>query len=413
MTTLKETFDKLLVGVVIDAGLCHRLYRYHVDYLNQSKEYLEFFAGNQIGVQVVRFTIQHTKNFFQDVLKLDMLEVEREVRQVTTINHDFKISSDPMNLMLMYLIHRIGTSLKLKEKERERGMYDAALIFFYRCLVIRQSEWFHFTADPKIAQAAYARLSNKFLLKQLGSWKEVMDYRAKDLVGIKHANKEDSKGSIHIDNLLVFEDDLATVYAIGDSENRIRSMYKYYYREFDKAVTSKDMILSASSTIIDVEGIEKLRDRTRSVEQAIALLQNTIHDKNSFVKPEYVKIITDINANTSQRMLVSVLEWISENYTTTKHHKKLDEFIRTIMVHSYHLLNDMAPGETHDLAMVLVTLKNLYLSTRSTDPELAEIRQLGQTIIKEAAGKVNNSLEMATRTSVILYITLRGFVLMK
>jgi hypothetical protein len=63
--------------------------------------------------------------------------------------------------------------------------------------------------------------------------------------------------------------------------------------------------------------------------------------------------------------------------------------------------------------MLMVTLKNLYLSTRSTDPELLKIRKLGQELVKASAGKVNSSLEMATRSSLILYITLRAFVLSK
>ena len=112
-------------------------------------------------------------------------------------------------------------------------------------------------------------------------------------------------------------------------------------------------------------------------------------------------------------MLLQVLTWLSENYMTQQWHKKIDDFIKLTVVHSYHLVSDMGEAELGDLPSVLVTLKNLYLSTRSTDPELIKIRKLGEMLIKEAAGKVNPSLEMATRTSVILYITLRTFLTVK
>lgn len=404
MITLKETFDELLKDVSIDKALIERVYKYHIGYLNQSREYLEFFAGNLLGVQVVRFTLKNIRDFYMDVLGLDVIEVERAVRSVTTIDHSRAISSDPMNLTIMYLIHQFLSSPKLSDKEKTRGAYDAALVFFYRALAIRQSEWFHFPANKSIAQAAYARLNNKFLLKQLGSWKAVLEYRAKELI--------DPEG-IHFKQLAAFDDDDKVSYAVSDCENRVRSMYKYYYREFDAAVKGSETIGSASATIVDAENIEKLKEKFCSVDKAITLLRNTLHDRQSFNKPELVKVITDINTNTSQRMLTTVLDWMAENYAIPAQHKRIDEFVRLVVIHSYHLVNEMGVGELNDVPMILVTLKNLYLSTRSTDTELTKIRNLGEQIVKEAAGKVNTSLLMATRTSVILYVTLRTFAAMK
>lgn len=401
MASLKEVFDDIFKDVKFDKALLDRLYRYHTRFLNQSSEYLSFFASNLLGVHVVRFRVVDIRTFYQDVLDIDYLHVKKEVLRVTTINHEFKISSDDMNLTLMYLIHRIGTEMGLSEAQRKRGCYDAALIFFYRCLVIRQSDYFHFPADKAIAQAAYANLSNKFLIKKLGSWKAVVDYRAKDLI--------DPEG-LHLKNLLHFENDDMVTYAISDGENRIRELYKNYYQVFIEAYESGTGISSSSATMIDAEGVEKLKEKTKNTEQVVALIQNIVHDRHSFIKEELIKVITDINTNTSRKMLLQVLEWLSDNAMDPKHHKKIDEFVRLTIVHSYHLLTEMGQAELGNLASLMITLKNLYLSTRSTDQELTKIRSLGQDLIRQAAGKVNSSLEMATRTSVILYISLRAFV---
>lgn len=398
MTTLKEVFDEVFKDLDISKVL-PALYRYHVNYLNQSQEYLSFFGSNLIGVHVIRFKESDILNFFKDVLKASYIEVDRELQKVTTINHEFKIQSDTMNLTIMYLIHRISREMKLSEDKRRRGCYDAALIFFYRCIAIRQSTYFHFPADPKIAQAAYAKLSMKFLIKRLGTWKAVMEYRAKDLI-----NPE----GIHFKNLQLFEDDAAITYAISDSENRIRELYKNYYAFFHAASVTGDAIRSSSSIIVDMEGIEKIKDKTRSVDHAISFIQSIVHDEPSFVKIELVNIITDINTNTSRRMLVNILTWMAKHSSEIKYHKVIDEFLKLVIVHSYHLIAEMGIGENNDVASILVTLKNLYLSTRSTDPDLMKIRRLGQKIVKEAGGKMNTSLEMASRTSLILYVTLRA-----
>ena len=404
MRTIKEVLDNLTEHVKFDKALIGKLYSYHQRFLNQGDEYLKFFAGNLIGVHVVRFRVVDIQRFYHDVLGLDMLHVKKEIATITTIDHRYVITSDDMNLMLMYIIHRIASSTTLSESDRQRGVYDAALIFFYRCLVIRQSEYFHFPADEKTAQAAYSELSNKFLIKQLGSWAAVMDYRAKDLI---------NPNGLHMKNLTLFEDDDLITYAISDGENRVRELYKSYCAVFHKTHSSGSQIGKSSSTIVDVEGVEKIRDKICKAEQAIALLQNTVHDRQTFVRQDLIDIITDINSNTSRRMVTQVLEWMSENYMKPQWHKKIDEFIRLIVIHSYHLVSDMGEAEMNDLPTLLVTLKNLYLSTRSTDAELMKIRKIGSELIKPAAGKVNSSLEMATRTSIIIYITLRSLLVVR
>ena len=398
--TLDDVLSSHFEHVKFDKRFCDALYRFQVSFLNRDAEHLAFFGSPLIGVHVVRWRVADTMKFFHDVCGIDAARLERDIRTVTTIVHEYKIESDSLNLTLMYILHRLLTEGKLSEKERERGAYDAALIFFYRCIVIRQSDYFHFPADPKIAAAAYARLSNKFLIKQVGSWRKVMEYRAKALL--------DKKDSIHYASLIAFEDDRAITYAISDSENRIRELYKNYYRVFDEAYTEGDRIQSSSSTFVNAEGEETLKEKVKSTEQYINYIRQAILDKPTFVRTDMVKVIIDINTNTSQRMMLATLEWLSDHYNDPKWHKKIDDWLTLIVVHSFYLIAQSSDLELRDFPRLLTSLKNLYLSTRSSDPDLLKIRKQGDELIKAANGKVNNSLAMATRTATILYITLRA-----
>ena len=402
MTTLLDVFDKHFETLSVDKKLIDAVYRYQVAFLNRDREHLAFFGSNLIGVHVIRFRVADTLKFYKDVCDVDYTHLEKDLRTVTTIVQEYKISSDPMNLTLMYLIHRILTSPKLTQVQRDRGAYDAALIFFYRAIAIRQSDYFHFPADPKIAQAAYAELSNKYLIKKVGSWRAVMEYRAKDLL--------DPKG-LHRPGLVSFTDDAATAYAISDSENRIRDLYKNYYKVFHKAWSEGSRIQSSSATMVDAEGAEKLKEKVKSTEQYVSYIRQAVLDKHGFVRADLIKVITDINTNTSQRMLTATLNWLTDSYNDPKWHKKIDDWLALIVVHSFHLLNEVDSQDTRDYPTMLMTLKNLYLSTRSTDPELMKIRKLGDELIKAANGRVNNSLAMATRTACILYVTLRAIVI--
>jgi hypothetical protein len=399
MTTLNEAFEEVLGDIVIDNRLVDAIFRYQSSFINRDAEHLAFFASNLIGVHVIRFRTSDAVRFFRDVLRTDYVEVERKLKTVTTIVQEYKVISDAMNLTLMYLIHRVATAKKLSDSARKRGAYDLALIFFYRCIAIRQSEYFHFPADPKIAQAAYAELSKKFLIKRLGTWRAVMEYRAKDLL--------DPKG-LHYEKLVAFTDDTAVTYAISDSENRIRNLYKAYCAVFHQVREAGGRIESSSSTQIDLEGVEKLKERVKSVEQSINNLRLIIHDAPSFVKPDLVGVILSINTNTSQRMLVSTLTWMADHISQPKWHNKIDDYMKSVVIHSFHLVEEMDLQNTRDYPALLIALKNLYLSTRSQDRDLIRIRKLGEELIRAANGNMNSSLMMSTRTATILYITLRA-----
>ena len=402
MISLIDVFDKHFKDTKIDKAFIDHVYTYQVAFLNRDAEHLAFFGSNLIGVHVVRFRVADTLKFYNDVCDIDYHTLERDLKEVTTIVQEYKISSDALNLTLMYLIHRVLTSPKLSQAQRDRGAYDLSLIFFYRCIAIRQSEYFHFPADPKIAQAAYGELSMKNLIKQQGTWRGVMEYRAKDLI--------DPKG-LHRKNIVNFTDDSTITYAVSDSENRIRDLYKNYYKVFHKAYSEGSRIQSTSSTIIDAEGIEKMREKIKSTEQYVSYIRQAIQDKPGFVRTDLIKAIVDINTNTSQRMLNVTLSWLSDNYSDPKWHKDIDDWIQIVVIHSFHLLSEVGERDTKDYPSMLTTLKNLYLSTRSSDKDLVNIRKQGDKLIKAANGHVNNSLAMATRTACILYVTLRAIVI--
>lgn len=402
MITISDIFDESFKNVKFNSQLARKIYHYQFSFVNKSREYMEFFGGNLIGTHIVRFTTSDEMRFFNEVIDLDYSKLLKEKRRISTIDHSRKVSSDLFNLTIMYMIHKFITSSIINDKDRDRVVYDLGLLFFMRCLVILNNDWFKYPADPKIMQAAYAKLSRKYLIKELGSWHKVLDYRAKKLI---------DKNGLHYKRFINFNDDFETVYIINDSQGRIREIMKGYYGEFVTTHSDGDNILTTSSTIVDVEGELALKDKIGTVETYITYLKGIVVDKDSFIKNDLLSIITGLNSNTSTRMLRSVLEWLSDNYNNSKYHTDIDEFISKIIIHSFHLLSQNNITNMRDYPKILVSLKNLYLSTRSTDEDLEEIRSIGEKIILTSQDtKPSSSLLMSTRTAVILYIIFRSLV---
>lgn len=400
--TLKEVFDEYFSRVKFDSKLAKQVYQYQIGYINQNHEHLEFFGSNLLGVHVVRFKDSDVMRMYDDILDIDFLKLTEDIRKVDTINHEFKVSGDIYNLSMMYMLHRFLTSPVLQGHQRERAAYDVGVIFFYRCLAAILSHYFKYPVDPKIAQAAYAQLSNKYLIKKLGSWHKVVDYRAKDLTNPQ---------GIHYKKLLTFVDDTATVYAINDAQGRIRDLIKNYYGEFKKVHTDGSKIATTSGTFMDAEGEETIREKTKSVEAYVSYMRNAIVDKRTFVRDELVSVIVGINTNTSFRMVKHTLLWLAENYNDGKLFKEIDDFMGSVIVQSMHLIeNHIDKKHQRDYPFILSNLKNLYLSTRTVDQDIEKIRSLGVKLIYKSNGKISESLALATRTSIILYITLRALV---
>jgi hypothetical protein len=247
----------------------------------------------------------------------------------------------------------------------------------------------------------YANLSNKYLIKKLGSWHAVVDYRSDELTG---------KNSIHLNNLHKFADDSTVTYAVSDSQGRIRDMIKNYYAEFMLVRESGGRINTTGGTFYDADGEETLKDKTKSVETDVQYMLQILSDRNSFIKQELVQVIASINKNSSNKMLNIVLQLVHEG-SINENAVLMQEFVQRVVIYSYHLLHQNSIGNMRDYPMVLTNLKNLYLSTRSTDPELIKIRDMGSKIVKlSTKSKFSESLLMATRTSLILYICLRALI---
>ena len=399
--TLLEAFTELFGHIKFDEALAKGLYNYRVGYVTQNREHMEFFGGNLLGVNIVRFKDSDVNRFF-DMFGLDYPDVHSDVRQVTTIDHSYKVGSDPMNLTIIYLMHRFTNSRDCNEATRKKALKDLALIFFYRCAAILISANFHYPADPKVAQMAYANLSQKYLIKKLGSWNKVMEYRADALLG---------NDSPHLQTFKQFNDDVKVQYAVTDSQGRIREMFKGYYSEFMMVHEEGKSIAVQKSTVMDAEGEESIREKTTGPENFVFYMRDIIGDLPTFVREDLLGIVSRNNSNTSGRAIRSTLEWLSEASRQPKHHKLVDDFItRTIVQAVYFMEYNVEPNKRRDLSYVLTQLKNLFLSTRSVDPDLATVRELGEKILGLANGKMSSSLMMATRTAVIMYICLRALV---
>lgn len=396
---IKAVFDDLCGNLVLDINFSKRLDAYITSYLNRNPEHVAFFGGNLTGVFIIRYTDSDRRQFFEDLLGVEEETVRPRLHDLDTVNPEYQVSSDTFNLACLWLIYAIHRTSKLSTAQKEHTKRQVALLLNIKLLTSLLYRYFKYPADPEIAKATYEALTYKFLLKQCGSWNRLLEVRSNDIV--------DSK-SIHYRTLISFDKDKDIIYTINDIQGRMREILKNVYEVFMRQHSLGSRI-KTSSNLVEIDGVETLRDHTHSLQKYTRYLTSLLADKNSFIKEDLVQVIERSSKALPPRPFRNSLEWFSDHYGK-KETAKIDKCINNTLVHAFEYLNanKVLYRNTIDLAELITRLRGTYLSSRNTDPLLQELKVDMADLIKLATNSKNDAMIAAVRTGVMLYIVARA-----
>lgn len=406
MTSLiKNVFEQVCTSVSFDQRLTMVLHRYQVGFVNKNKEHTEFFGGNLTGVQVVRFIDSDKYKWFEEVLDADEEELREKLHQIAALRNDngvFQVAGNPMNLSVAWMIHRLHNAKELPVAVRQQAMEDALLILQFKFITSLLFRYFRYPANRAVAEATYAMLTNKYSIKIHGTWLAVLRNRAKDVI---------ANSSIHFNTIAKMDSDEGVVRMVNDIQGRIREMLKNIYGVFLKTHASGSKIHSSAS-VVEHDGVEILRDQTRGLTTYTRYLKSVVGDRNSFVRQELLGVMEKIMPSAPPKHTLAALEYLSANFLRTKS-DRVDEIIDMTLVHSFAYLasNRVSIRANVDLAGLLTRLKGVYTSSRSTDPELLELRAMMEHLVRRAIDSRTDAVVASVRTAVLLYLVARAFTM--
>lgn len=402
-TSLKEIFDRQCADLVFDKRLLTKVQKFQQGFVNKNEDHIAFFGGNLMGVQAVRFRREDRNDWFDDVLVADDASLEEEIHRLPAIDPTRHVSSDVMNLSCLWVIHRFMTSAHLSQSEREAGAVYTLLILQYKFITSILAHWFPRTADPVIAQTTYTALSKKFGLKVYGSWGALLEVRAKETL---------MTGRIHYQTAIKFNNDEDIVYMVNDIQGRIKDILKNVRDVFTIVQNDKRGQIRTSSSTITLDGEIKVRDKKGMVSTYLRYLNTTIQDRNTFIIPELVAIVTNAMPAMSDRQLTEALQYLTSN-ASVKADPRVLKVCELVMVHAFDYLssNRNVLSSTNDIPGLLSKMKALYTASRSNDPMVLEMRGLTEAMVQQAVKTKNQALVAAIRTGVLLYLLLRTFTM--
>lgn len=405
-SAIKEVFERACSHLVINAQLTKAIHVFATDFINKNKDHTEFFGSNLTGVHIVRFLSSDVNRWFEQILGgVNKDEIFEEISPLPVVNGKkgvFVVSSDPMNLSCIWLLHKLHNNSSMSVQQRHAAMMDVLFILQVKFLTSLLFRYFKYPADRAVAEATYAQLTNKFLIKTHGSWISVLRMRSEDIL---------SNSGIHFETISKMESDKKIVDTVNDIQGRIRGMIKNIYKVFVKTYKEGGRIVQSSS-VVEYDGVESLKDKTKGLPTYTNYIKSVVGDKNSFIRSELIRVVSAIMPSAPPKHIQSSLEYISDNYVSNKSHQ-VDDLISSVMVHSFSYLqqNRNTIRGSVDLANLLSRLKGVYTSSRSSDPDLLKLRQETESVIRRAVDTKTDSVIASVRTAVLLYIIARAYTM--
>lgn len=403
--SIKEIFDGILGEIFTSKDkvkhIANMLYQYQMAFVNKNSDHIEFFGSNLTGHLRVAFTNSDVELILEDILGISKDIVDYYIRTDSDINTSFKISSDCFNLTVVYLAHMFYNSKYLGDKDKHHACKVCISLFLYRSLSIVLNTFFKYLITRETAEAVYAQLTRKFLIKKLGSWGAVIDYRAEEMI---------SKNNPNFKAISMFTDDDVVRY-INDSQGRIKDMFKNMYLVFRDIKENGEVYKDAKSSIINADGEEEMVDMSGGADGYINYMIGIMSDQHSFIKPEVVEVISSIIKTTQRKYIEKSLIYLSVSMTDSKLAPVIENLVRNIIGYSYEYLqeNRYLSKNSHNLVLIVSKLKGVFMASKNSDSLLLDIKDSLDQICKEAIGKINIQALAATRTAVMLYICLRCY----
>jgi len=393
---IKDLFAYHLVSVKPGTELTHRLKMFRLTWSQKDSQYIEFLGSNLMGAHQIRFSTNDEDLIFIDILNVDKNILKTDIFNLEGIDRTWKVTSNNVYLTIVYLIHAYAVS-HLSPQEKEEGIRECYYVFAYKAISSLLSYYFSFQVDIGLAKAVYERLSNRFLLKRLGNWQSVFEYRALDVL----------PNGLHYPKILTLSTDDA-VKIVADLQGRIRELVKNIYSVLMEVKDNNEKINSTSMINTNDEEGDSIKDNTTRPDIYIGYIRNIFNKPNDFVNDDLVYLICSIFPKLDSVKFVDTLKYLSQNITPARGSE--EDFIENSINLSLQYLRskNIVNNYNEQAYEIIKHLKGFWSSSSVKDPLVKKTKNVLFAHTKKATGKKTTWLLASISISTILYIFVRS-----
>lgn len=396
-SNIAELESKFFNDIKIDIRLYHKVESY-INYWRFKKvdlaDHSAFLGSNLIGVNRIVFSDGDIDKFYKDILFMSSESINKAIKSVNDINTDFNVVSNPFYITICVLLYKVYKS-KLNKKDKEKFALALGLILGYKMFSSMYNHFFKYEADPAVARATYENLNKKYLLKRYGTWEDVFEHRATDLLPIE------GKFSSDIEEFTT--ESVSNV--ISGVYTRYKSMLINLYSEFLDTLKRNEKISSDSKLEKAGEDMSStaFKETISTHSSSINYVKSIINSEADLINTDYLYLISRLNNRCPIEKLQSVLLGISQHPYSTKQE---DDYIERILTASYAYLatKGITANYEKQIQRCLVYLKNYWGAGNIKDPTALEAKKMCTTIVTYFSDHKSSSYISGISVGLALYI---------
>lgn len=405
LSQMKLVFDEHMKGLKVDAKFIKAIKNFDVSFVTKNSDHINFFGSGLLGVYPIRWTSEETDSWLDDIVQVDELGLKDDLYSLTkmvknkpvpVVDPAHKVSSDIVNLSMVYLLYRINTARELNSTQKKEGIESIVRIMHYKFLSSLMAHYFKFPADESVAKAAQLSLSNMFDIKQYKTWSGLINKRAEDF----------SKGTTIHKDTLKFPTDEGMIYLLSDVQTRIRAVVRAYTGVFYRVRENAGRVV-VTSKLMEVEDGVAIRDTNRAFNQIHRYLLDILPIKSDFIRPELVELCSKLIPSMNPTYFGYVLEYLCDHHNDQRQ-KWIMEFVDDCILYTFGYINDNRLP-TNDLGLISSKLTGMYVGSRVKDPRILKLRKNGDKLVKAALKR--KAPPGPERTALLIYIALRGLTM--
>jgi hypothetical protein len=367
-----------------------------------------------LGISKMFFVAKDVNKLF-NIFDVELRHFKKTVHTADSIDTSRSVTSDPYNIFVMWLSHKIRLSnLSIKEKEDMQFLIFKMLHYKFFTSVVNHN--LKYGADEEVMFYTIDELSGKFYIKQkeTPTWRLVIEARSRDVI---------SHGSIHSSALSTLHPDEKVLYVITDIQTRIRKQLVTIIYKFHDNKKAGNRI-SATGMSNEIDGKTVLKVVTTNIDSMVNKISNTVLNTNEFIDADMINVAATLTKNITPDMLSTLLIKFSDLATTQQ--KKKDQELKkgannkTILI-GYKLLIRNIIQKTYRQCMldkdidmgsrvqILNKARNIYRSSRISDKDIIIVKNSVGHVVDEFNISRRESTNSSLKIGFIIYIILLSF----
>ena len=401
--TIVPLMEKHCAEVKLDRAFCMRVINYVTRFMNKNQDHSAFFGGVLLGVNPIRFHPADREQWYDEVLRINDDLLQYDFLKLDFIDPTHNVNSDSFNHIPAFLCRKLMEDTALPMNLRDETMIALFTMLHIKYMTSLLSRRFKYPAKREIAEATFMSLNYKWDIRRLGSWHALIRDRCLSIIG------PNTNYSPHIFGGPGSLTDQWSSRIVTDTQSRIREVIKKIYAVYIQVIKEGGRVITTSEIGMSTDGESFLKDKVNGFGTYLRYGKEVVTNEANFIRPELMGIVERAMADSMpEQPFEDTLKYICRNIAQQRM-GHIDKMFEECLLYVFDQMQQDRTQiqRSNDLEGLILKVRAKLMASRSSDPRVLYLREVGEKIVADATGVKNKAVLAATRTGVMLYITLR------